>query len=60
MLCLFAEEFAYGERFSATANRAAHRNPNCTLLDVDDTVHQLKVDWLTGTGKGSDGGVHQE
>lgn len=41
---------AHGERFSTNTNcsHAVIQNPNCTLLDVDDTVGQSNVDWLTG------------
>lgn len=44
----YSEPTESGFQPTQTCSHAVIQNPNCTLLDVDDTVGQLNVDWLTG------------
>lgn len=44
----YSEPTESGFQPTQTCSHAVIQNPNCTLLDVDDTVGQSNVDWLTG------------
>lgn len=44
----YSEPTESGFQPTQTCCHAVIQNPNCTLLDVDDTVGQSNVDWLTG------------
>lgn len=57
----YSEPTESGFQPTQTCSHAVIQNPNCTLLDVDDTVGQSNVDWLTGgLENGCDSRFHRE